>query len=55
MTLLMTVIVYGRFSIKLLPASYFEDIALVHRLDPQIKNPNDFSELQADSLIVPCM
>ena len=42
MTLPMTVIVHGRFSIKLLPASYLEDIALVHNLDPQIKNPEWF-------------
>jgi len=42
MTLLMTVIVYGRLSIKLLSASYLEDIALVHNLDPQIENPEWF-------------
>jgi hypothetical protein len=36
---LKTVIVYGRFSIKVLPASYLEEVTLVHNLDPQIKNP----------------
>ena len=35
---LKTVIVYGRFSIKLLPASYLEEVTVVHNLDPQIKN-----------------
>jgi len=36
---LMTVILYGRFSIKLLAAWYLEEVTLVHNLDPQIKNP----------------
>jgi hypothetical protein len=39
---LKTVIVYGRFSIKLLPDSYLKEVTLVHNLDPQIKNPEWF-------------